>query len=106
MSYPQFEMIGDYTAKRFVLHHRGARTLVVVGCNPSKASDLEPDPTMQNVCRIAHANGYDGILMINLSAERTSWQNGRNSMSYAHLSKICRGERIRTFDPLLPKQVR
>jgi len=75
MSYPQFDMIGDYTTKRFVLHHRGARTLVVVGCNPSKASDLEPDPTMQNVCRIAQANGYDGILMINLSAERTSHPN-------------------------------
>lgn len=72
MVYPQFSMIGDYTTKRFVLHHRGARTLVVVGCNPSKASDLSPDPTMQNVCRIADSNGYDGIMMINLSAQRTS----------------------------------
>ncbi len=65
-------MIGDYTNKRFVLHHRGTKTLVVVGCNPSKASDLSPDPTMQNVCRIADYNGYDGIIMINLSAQRTS----------------------------------
>lgn len=73
MIYPQFLMTGgDYTTKRFVLHHPGARTLVVVGCNPSKASDLSPDPTMQNVCRIADANGYDGIMMINLSAQRTS----------------------------------
>lgn len=72
MDYPQFLMIGDYSTKRFVLHHCGARTLVVVGCNPSKASDLELDPTMHNVCRIANTNGYDGILMINLSAERTS----------------------------------
>ena len=72
MVYPKFSMKGDYSTKRFVLHHSGVKTLVVVGCNPSMASDLSPDPTMQNVLRIADANGYDGILMITLYAQRTS----------------------------------
>lgn len=65
-------MIGDYDTVRFVLHSLGNKTLVVVGCNPSTASDLVLDNTMQNTIKIAEYNAYDGLAMINLYPQRIS----------------------------------
>ena len=107
MDYPKFSMVGDYTSKRFVLHHSGTKTLVVVGCNPSVASDLSPDNTMHNVCRIATANGYDGIVMINLSAQRATNPNeldveNNSELHKENLTAISDVlEDVRTFDVLL-----
>ena len=107
MEYPTFSMVGDYTSKRFVLHHIGAKTLVVVGCNPSIASDLSPDNTMQNVCRIATANGYDGIVMINLSAQRATNPDELDTENNADLHQenleaiINVLNEVKTFDILL-----
>ena len=48
-----------------------SRPLMVIGCNPSNASIINVDPTMNKVSCAAHAAGYGGIIMSNLFAFRT-----------------------------------
>ena len=66
-----YKMEGDYDNVRYIIRPEGEKTLVVVGCNPSTASDLKGDPTLGNTQRIAEKNGYDSLVMINLYPQRT-----------------------------------
>lgn len=60
---------GDY---RFTLELPGKRMLLVIGLNPSTANETSPDPTIRKVMGFAFAkeSGYDGLVMLNLSARR------------------------------------
>lgn len=60
---------GEY---RYVLGTRGRKPLICIGVNPSTAAPDALDPTLQSVCRIAEANGYDSFLMFNLYAQRAT----------------------------------
>lgn len=60
---------------RFALEQPGENVLIVVGVNPSTADENQPDPTMQSVLRFVNAFGYDGFVMLNLSAERCTVPN-------------------------------
>lgn len=43
-----------------------AKPLVMfIGLNPSTANETDNDPTIKSVCRIAKANGYGGVYMMN-----------------------------------------
>ena len=39
--------------------------VMFIGLNPSTANEFEDDPTIRSVCRIAKANGYGGVYMMN-----------------------------------------
>ena len=44
--------------------------LLIIGCNPSNATDIKTDPTMDQVTEIAYNNEYEGVIMANLFAYR------------------------------------
>lgn len=44
---------------------RSLPLVAFVGLNPSKANEIDPDPTIKSVGRIAKHNGYGGVVMIN-----------------------------------------
>lgn len=60
---------GDY---RFTLEQSGEKVLLVIGLNPSTANELTPDKTVSKVLKYASESGYDGFVMLNLSAERAT----------------------------------
>lgn len=67
------KMTGDKENYRYVLQQDGKKTLVVLGVNPSTASDERTDPTIDAVLRIVRDNkGYDSFAMINLYPKRSS----------------------------------
>lgn len=39
--------------------------VMFIGLNPSTANESDNDPTIKSVCRIAKANGYGGVYMMN-----------------------------------------
>lgn len=39
--------------------------VMFIGLNPSTANEVESDPTIKSVCRIAKNNGYGGVYMMN-----------------------------------------
>lgn len=39
--------------------------VMFIGLNPSTANEVDNDPTIKSVCRIANNNGYGGIYMMN-----------------------------------------
>lgn len=57
---------------RFTLVQKGEKVLLVIGLNPSTADELKPDQTMRKVMGFAEGHGYDGFVMLNLSAERST----------------------------------
>ena len=61
-----------YSEYRYILGMRGERPLIVIGVNPSTAAPDALDPTLQSVERIAHSNGYDSFLMLNVYAQRAT----------------------------------
>jgi len=65
-------MKGDLDNHRYILGIRDAKNpLVVIGCNPSRANELKPDPTIQKVIYFVERNGYDGFIMLNLYPQRS-----------------------------------
>ncbi len=66
------EMIGDEKYVRYLLENKGDNQLMVIGLNPSTASDLEPDNTMRRIMGYAQNNGFDGFIMINLYPQRST----------------------------------
>ncbi len=63
-------MIGDEKTVRYLLENKGENQLMVLGLNPSTASDLKPDNTMRRIMGFAENNGFDGFLMTNLYPQR------------------------------------
>ena len=59
-------------AWRFRLGKSGSRMLVVVGLNPSTATDTKRDMTIHKIERISGDNGYDGFVVVNLYPVRAT----------------------------------
>lgn len=59
---------GENNKLRFVLGEYENKPLICIGCNPSTATDEEPDNTMKLVSATVEANSdkYDGYIMFNL----------------------------------------
>jgi len=57
---------------RYILGKSGQRTLFIVGLNPSTANQFKADTTVAKVQQVALNNGYDGIVMTNLSPVRST----------------------------------
>lgn len=72
MEYQIKQMIGDEKTHRYVLASRCAKPLVVIGVNPSTANEKYPDPTVRKVMGFAELNNYDGFVMLNLYAQRST----------------------------------
>ncbi len=51
---------------RFLLGRSGARPILVIGLNPSTATQERPDTTISKVEAVALRTGYDGFMMLNL----------------------------------------
>jgi hypothetical protein len=62
--------------KRFVLGKEGSNCLLVICLNPSTADINGLDGTTENIEEIAVAHGYDGWLLFNLSAQRSTKPEG------------------------------
>lgn len=69
------KMVADNERVRYVLRKEGQKMLIVIGVNPSKATDKMSDPTMTKVLGFADHNGYDGFLMLNLYPQRCTNPN-------------------------------
>ena len=78
IKYENVKMVGDYNKYRFILEKEGRNKLVVLGVNPSVASDKESDRTMVKVIGFAERNmddnnkPFDGFLMLNLYPQRAT----------------------------------
>lgn len=75
MEYTDILMIGDDVRARFSLEKPGTKQLIVIGANPSTANSLQKDNTMGCVTWIAQKNGFDGFIMLNLYAQRSTSPN-------------------------------
>lgn len=75
MKYENIKMIGDISTVRYALKKEGSNPLVVIGVNPSKATDKISDHTMTKVMGFAQYNGFDGFLMLNLYPQRSTNPN-------------------------------
>lgn len=60
-----------YSEYRYILGTRGSRPSSVSASTLHRRAG-RPDPTLQSVERIAHANGYDSFLMFNVYAQRAT----------------------------------
>ena len=60
---------GDY---RFTLEQTGKKMLFVIGLNPSTADESRPDRTVNRIMGFVEGGGYDGFVVFNLSAERST----------------------------------
>lgn len=69
------KMIGDISNVRYILRKEGKKILVVIGVNPSKATDNISDPTTTKIIGFAKYNGFDGFLMLNLYPQRCTNPN-------------------------------
>ena len=61
-----------YTEYRYILGTKGTKPLICIGVNPSTAEPDHLDPTLQSVQRIAHHNGFDSFIMLNVYAQRAT----------------------------------
>jgi hypothetical protein len=59
-------------SSRFLLGEKGTKPLVVVGVNPSTATDKEFDQTIKKIRGFSERKGFNGWLMINLYPQRTT----------------------------------
>lgn len=63
--------IGD-DKTRYILGTQGNKTLLVMGINPSKATNLKSDPTITRIKFFCGINKYDSFLMINVYPIRST----------------------------------
>lgn len=87
MKYENIIMNGDEEQVRFSLVKPGERQLVVLGVNPSRATDKRPDPTMTKVMGFAERNGFDGFVMLNLYPQRSTALGGLHKEADADLCR-------------------
>lgn len=71
----KFETYIGSNTERYVLGTNGNKTLVVIGINPSTATDEATDKTISRVKNYAKAFGYDSFKMINIYPLRTTHFN-------------------------------
>ena len=95
---------GDY---RFYIEQMGDKMLFVVGLNPSTADDKIADKTMGRVLEFVEKAGYNGFVMLNLSARRqtdkhqlpTQQDDTQHQKALAFIRKL--GDKYPTADVLL-----
>jgi len=51
---------------RYTLGRSGANPLLIIGLNPSTATQEKLDPTVTRVEKVAQQSGFDGFVMLNL----------------------------------------
>ncbi len=61
-----------YCDYRYILGTRGNHSLLCIGINPSTARPDRLDNTLASVQRIAHGNGFDSFIMLNVYAQRAT----------------------------------
>ena len=57
---------------RFSLGQSGSNPLLVIGLNPSTATQEKSDTTVAKAQRVAETNGFDGFIMLNLYPVRAT----------------------------------
>jgi len=60
---------------RYTLGRSGAHPLLVIGLNPSTATQEKLDPTVTRVEKVAQQCGFDGFVMLNLYPVRSTNPN-------------------------------
>ena len=61
-----------YSEYRYILGTKGKNPLICIGINPSTAEPDNLDNTLKSVERIAHGNGFDSFIMLNVYAQRAT----------------------------------
>jgi hypothetical protein len=61
---------------RYVLGEFGTQTLLIMGVNPSTATDIAYDQTVKKVAGYTSRQGFDGWVMLNLYPQRTTNPKG------------------------------
>lgn len=62
----------EYTEYRYLLGTKGKNPLICIGINPSTAKPDALDNTLKSVERIAHHNGFDSFIMLNVYPQRAT----------------------------------
>lgn len=74
---------------RYALHVRtdadSESGMVVVQCNPSRASGMRSDPTVGKVSKWAEENGFGSVIFLNLFARRSSSVAEIRNLAYSEL---------------------
>ena len=76
-----------YEEYRYLLGTVGTKPLVCIGINPSTAHPDHLDNTLKSVERIAHANGYDSFIMVNVYAQRATDPKDMEKVCYLALHR-------------------
>ncbi|MGP1681246.1 MAG: DUF1643 domain-containing protein [Giesbergeria sp.] len=63
----------------------GGASLVVIQCNPSRASGTRSDPTVGKVSNWAEENGFSSVTFLNLFARRSPRVHEISHLSYSEL---------------------
>ena len=63
-----FSECKNYRYALWRIWDRSLPLVMFIGLNPSTANEVDNDPTIKSVCRIAKANGYGGVYMMNCFA--------------------------------------
>ncbi len=71
-NYKEVKMVAEGDSVRYALIIDGKNMLFVFGVNPSTATDIDPDPTMNKVIGFVNKNGFDGFAMMNLYPLRST----------------------------------
>lgn len=75
MKYDKVKMIGDDDTIRFLLEIQGDNQIVIIGANPSSANETQPDRTVTMGMSIAERYNYNGVVFLNLYAQRATNPN-------------------------------
>lgn len=67
--------------KRFILGRKGTNPLVVIGMNPSAASEEYSDRTVNKIIRVSRQRNHEGWFMLNIYPERATNQNDLDDYS-------------------------
>ena len=68
--------VSEDNKARYVLGKFGTQTLLVMGVNPSTATDIVYDQTIRRVIGYTSRRGFDGWVMLNLYPQRTTNPQG------------------------------
>ena len=77
---------------RFMLGVVGTNPIICFGINPSTANDIEDDPTISKIRKIALENNCDGWIMLNLYPQRAT--NPNDMHLYADKSLVLKNNVI------------
>lgn len=87
----------EYTEYRYILGTRCENPLICIGINPSTASPLKLDRTLESVARIAGERGYPGWVMFNVYAQRATRPDDMD----IHMNPDLHRENMRAFEYIL-----